>query len=139
MVTRTLKTFFKQVMKVRVYADSAIKCSNPKHIIGMFPNAAIQELRLEEELMTYGWCKHQLIQPEFTGHMFESYVPRSELKASCGGNAELNRKQNEAFAVAGTQAKAIDKLTSGMRTVEEQTNLHTKKLKWGRRGDENEE
>ena len=105
----------------------------------MFRNAALQELRLEEDLMEQGWCKHPLIQPEFSGHMFESYVPRSELKASSGGNAELKRKQNEAIAVAGTQAKTIDKLASRLGTIEERVVAHGKRLKKRRAGGDEEE
>ena len=138
-VTRTLKTFFKQVRKVRVHAESAIQCGDPSRSMGMFLNAALQELRLEEELMEKGWCKHPLIQPEFSGHMFESYVPRSELKASSGGNAELKRKQNEALIVVGNHAKALDKLSSRMGTVEERTLAHGKRLKRKKGGGVEEE
>ena len=112
MGTWTLKSSFKQVRKVRVHTKSAIQCGDPNRIMRMFLNTTRQELRLEEDLMAHRWSKHPLIQPEFTGYMFESYVPHSELKASCGGNAELKCKQNEALVVTGTQAKAIDKLVS---------------------------
>ena len=122
-----------------VNVESAIQCGDPKRSMGMFLNAALQELHLEEELMEHGWCKHPLIQPEFSGHMFESYVPRSELKASSGGNAELKRKQNEALIVAGNQAKAIDRLASRMGTVEERTLAHGKRLKKRKGGGDEEE
>ena len=62
-VTRTLKTFFKQIRKVRVHTESAILCGYANRSMGMFLNAALQELRLEEDLMKQGWCKHPLIQP----------------------------------------------------------------------------
>ena len=66
--------------------------------------------------------------------MFSTYLLRSEQEANTGGNAELKRKQNKAFIITGTQAKAIDKLASRMGTVEERTNVHAKKLKRGKCG-----
>ena len=88
LVTKLLRTFFKEVHKVRSFASEAVSLgADSLQANGMFLYAAVEELRVLREFEASDWHNHPKFNQNVVLHLFETCLPRAmfEQRSSTGG------------------------------------------------------
>ena len=95
--------------------------------MGMFLHATLQELWVLSDFQDKMIENHHLVRASMVAHLFNTYVPKSELDLTKSSNSSLEIKCNELDALLKAQRKLIDSNLTGMGNFKRDLNNYQKK------------
>ena len=105
--TSALKVMLAEVHKVRVHASSARIMKGPQGL-GLFLHATLQELRVLKDFKEKKIENHHLLWAAMVTHLFNTYIPKSEMDLSKLNTSSLEIKCNKLENIVKVQNKLID-------------------------------
>ncbi len=96
LVTKLLKTIFKEIHAVRMFASELGNVrDDPPRVNGLFLYAALKELRVLRDFQAYDYRRHPKYNQEVVLHLFDTSLPRSVYERNANGSGgdtlRLNR------------------------------------------------
>ena len=111
--TGALKVMINEVHKERVHTSSAHIMKGPEGL-GLFIYATLQELRVLKDFKEKKIGNHYLVRAAMVNHLFNTYLPKSEMDLSKSDTSSLEIKCNELENIVKVQKKLIDNNTTAL-------------------------
>ena len=126
MTTGALKVMLDEVHTVRVNATSAHLMTDAEGM-GTFLHATLQELRVLTGFQDKMIKNHHLVRASMVAHLFNTYVPKSELDLTKSSNTSLEIKCNKLESLINKQEKLIERNATGVGNLKRDLTGYQKK------------
>ena len=125
-MTGALKVMLDEVHTVRVHTISAHLMTDSQGM-GTFLHATLQELRVLTDFRDKMIENHHLVRASMVAHLFNTYVPKSELDLTKSSNTSLEIKCNEIEGLLKSHRKLIETNSTNVGNVKRDLNGYQKK------------
>ena len=117
-VMKFLRIFFTEMRRHRIVADSAYSIPSRSNLLHLW--GTLQGHRVMQDFQAANFREHKLFYPQIVMHLFETYVPKTEMDKAVSSNTDLKRQCSALDTQVSTLKRNHDQLVSTVNDLKRQ-------------------